>query len=159
MRVILWLGLAALAALGQVKYEDIVAGPGANWLTYAGSYSGQRHSPLTQINTETAKNLTAKWVYHVPDAKKLEAVPIVYDGIMYVTNSNQLHALDARTGRRIWVYRDEQAEGSLPPGRPAPKDRRGALAQEVRRYQRGLLCHHGAVRREGQDRGGHGRRR
>lgn len=112
MRVILWLGWAALAALGQVKYEDIVAGPGANWLTYAGSYSGQRHSPLTQINTETAKNLTAKWVYHVPDAKKLEAVPIVYDGIMYVTNSNQLHALDARTGRRIWVYRDEQAEGS-----------------------------------------------
>lgn len=112
MRVFLVMGFAVLAAVAQVKYEDILAGPGANWLTYAGSYSGQRHSPLNQINTQTAKNLTAKWVYHVPDAKKLEAVPIVYDGILYVTNSNQLHALDARTGRKIWVYRDEQAEGS-----------------------------------------------
>jgi alcohol dehydrogenase (cytochrome c) len=106
------MGLVAAAASAQVKYDDILAGPGANWLTYAGSYSGQRHSSLTQINTATAKNLTPKWVYHVPDAKKLESVPVVYDGILYVTNSNQLHALDARTGRKIWVYRDEQAEGS-----------------------------------------------
>ena len=112
MKTTLLLFLAALAASAQVKYEDILAGPNANWLTYAGSYSGQRHSALTQITPVTAKNLVPKWTYHVPDAKKLEAVPIVYDGILYVTNSNQLHALDARTGRKIWVYRDEQAVGS-----------------------------------------------
>ncbi len=112
MKTTLLFCLAALAASAQVKYEDILAGPNANWLTYAGSYSGQRHSALTQITPVTAKNLVPKWTYHVPDAKKLEAVPIVYDGILYVTNSNQLHALDARTGRKIWVYRDEQAVGS-----------------------------------------------
>lgn len=104
--------LLATSALAQVKYSDLLAGPGRDWLTYAGSYSGQRHSPLAQITPATAKNLVTKWTYHVPDAKKLEAVPLVYDGILYVTNSNQLHALDARTGRKIWVYRDEQAEGS-----------------------------------------------
>ena len=103
--------LLALAAAAQVRYEDIAKGPGQDWLTYAGSYSGQRHSPLTQITTANARNLTAKWVYHVPDARKLEATPIVHDGILYVTNSNQLHALDARTGRKIWIYRDEQAVG------------------------------------------------
>ena len=112
MKTTLLLFLAALAASAQVKYEDILAGPNANWLTDAGSYSGQRHSALTQITPVTAKNLVPKWTYHVPDSKKLEAVPIVYDGILYVTNSNQLHALDARTGRKIWVYRDEQAVGS-----------------------------------------------
>ena len=104
--------LFALNALAQVKYEDILKGPNQNWLTYAGSYSGQRHSPLTQINAANAGNMTAKWVYHVPDAKKLEGTPIVYDGVMYVTNSNAVHALDARTGRKIWAYIDDQAQGA-----------------------------------------------
>ena len=43
-------------------------------------------------------------------ATHLECTPLVYDGIMYVTNSNEVHALDARTGRLIWQYRDEQAK-------------------------------------------------
>jgi alcohol dehydrogenase (cytochrome c) len=29
---------------------------------------------------------------------------------MYVTSSNEVHALDARTGRRIWMYRDQQSK-------------------------------------------------
>ncbi len=45
-------------------------------------------------------------------ATHLEATPLVYDGIMYVSDSNQVHALDARTGRRIWLYHDEQAKRS-----------------------------------------------
>ena len=103
---------AALACGAQVRYEDIVQGPNENWLTYAGSYSGQRHSPLKQITTANARNMAAQWVYHVPDSKKLESSPIVYDGILYVTNSNAVHALDARTGRKIWVYIDDQAKGA-----------------------------------------------
>ena len=31
-----------------------------NWLMYSGSYSSQRHSPLTQITTANAKDLTLK---------------------------------------------------------------------------------------------------
>ena len=104
--------LVALACSAQVRYEDIVKGPNENWLTYAGSYSGQRHSSLEQITTANARNLAAQWVYHVPDSKKLESTPIVYDGVMYVTNSNAVHALDARTGRKIWAYFDEQAPGA-----------------------------------------------
>jgi PQQ-dependent dehydrogenase (methanol/ethanol family) len=34
----------------------------------------------------------------------LETVPIVADGIMYVTGPNQVFALDARTGHQIWHY-------------------------------------------------------
>jgi alcohol dehydrogenase (cytochrome c) len=37
---------------------------------------------------------------------------------MYVTNSNELHALDARTGRRIWSYRDDRS--------PTQRSNRGA---------------------------------
>ena len=34
----------------------------------------------------------------------LETVPIVVDGVMYVTGPNQVFALDPRTGHQIWHY-------------------------------------------------------
>ena len=42
----------------------------------------------------------------MPKANGLRTNPIVYDGIMYVTNSNEVRALDARTGRLVWEYKD-----------------------------------------------------
>jgi alcohol dehydrogenase (cytochrome c) len=109
MRFVTILLLAAVA-MAEVRYEDLLRGMGADWPTYAGDYSGQRHSPLRQITVANAGNLAAKWVYRVPRANRLECVPLVHEGVMYVTNSNQVHALDARTGRPIWVYRDEQVK-------------------------------------------------
>lgn len=97
-------------AYAQVRYEDIVKGPGANWLTYAGTYQGSRYSPLNEITPGNAPNLVAKWVYHVPDAKGLRTSPIVYNGVMYVTNSNSVYALDARDGSEIWRYADTRAK-------------------------------------------------
>jgi alcohol dehydrogenase (cytochrome c) len=94
----------------QVRYEDILKGPGDNWLTYAGDYGGKRHSALTQITTANAGQLVPKWVYHMPEAKGLRTNPIVYDGIMYVTNSNEVRALDARSGRLIWEYKDSRSK-------------------------------------------------
>jgi PQQ-dependent dehydrogenase (methanol/ethanol family) len=103
----------ALPAAGSgATYDAIRAGAGPNWLTYAGDYAGHRHSPLTQITSANVKSLVSAWVYHVDGATHLEATPLVYDGIMYVTNSNELHALDARTGRPMWRYRDELAKRS-----------------------------------------------
>lgn len=109
-----WIVTVAVAVrlAAQVQYDDIRKGPGANWLTYAGDYAAQRHSPLTQINRTNVGALVPKWVYHVEGANKLEATPLVFDGIMYVTNSNEVYALDARTGRKIWRYKDEQSTKS-----------------------------------------------
>jgi alcohol dehydrogenase (cytochrome c) len=109
-RSILWLLCATLPLAAQVRYEDIRKGPAEDWLTYAGDYAGHRYSPLAQINRDNVGSLVPKWAYYVEDAKRLEASPLVFEGIMYVTNSNEVDALDARTGRRIWVYRSEQVE-------------------------------------------------
>ena len=73
----------AAAAFGQVKFEDILKGPGDNWLTVAGDYQARRHSPLTQINTQNAGSLVPKWVYHVPKANGLKTTPIVYNGVHF----------------------------------------------------------------------------
>src|SRR5260370_32575526 len=93
------LAISAAAAAAQVRYEDILQGPGDNWLTYAGDYQGRRHSALKQITVENAGSLTPKWAYHVPKASGLRTNPIVYDGVMYVTATHEMRALDPRTGR------------------------------------------------------------
>ncbi len=104
--------VAAGCASAQIQFNDLLKSPAENWLTYHGDYRGQRHSPLTQINRETVRNLVPKWTYHVNGAARLETTPIVADGVMYVSNTNQVDAVDARTGRQIWSYQDERATRS-----------------------------------------------
>lgn len=100
----------AIAAFGQVRHEDLVKGAGDDWVTYAGTYAGWRYSPLAQITADNVKNLVPKWVYHVPGARGLQSSPLVYQGVMYVTSSNSVTALDAHSGRRVWQYSDPRAK-------------------------------------------------
>lgn len=109
MKLALAFLIAASVLSAQVLYEQIKKGAGENWLTYGGDYASQRHSPLQQIHRGNIGSLVPKWTYHIDAARRLEATPLVHDGVMYVTNSNEVHALDARTGRRIWLYRDDNA--------------------------------------------------
>jgi alcohol dehydrogenase (cytochrome c) len=97
------LGSATLAA--QTSFEDIAKPPAANWLSYSGDYSGRRFSTLDEIKRDNVANLAPKWVFHVPDSNHLESSPVVVDGVMYITNSNEVYALDALTGRPIWHYK------------------------------------------------------
>ena len=76
-----------------------------NWLMYSGTYSSQRHSPLTQITTANAKDLTLKWVFQSRSLEKSEVTPLVANGIMYTTQSiNDVIALNAVTGKTLWTY-------------------------------------------------------
>src|SRR5688572_32646545 len=74
-------------------------------------------------------------MFSVPDAGQLQVTPVVADGIMYVTNVNECHALDAGTGRRIWHYRRPRTKGvsggnaHRRVGRPGP----GALGSAAAR--------------------------
>ena len=119
MRVLAWALAVCSVASAQVTYEDILKSPGKDWLTYAGSYNGWRHSPLEQITRENAGSLVPKWVYRVPNAARLQTSPVVYDGVMYVTDTNAMYALDAGTGRLIWSYVDSRAKESGPNRGPA----------------------------------------
>jgi alcohol dehydrogenase (cytochrome c) len=76
-----------------------------NWLMYSGDYAGRRFSTLDQVNTITAPSLVAKWVYQTAATGKLETTPLVIDGILYATaQDDRAFALDARTGRPIWMF-------------------------------------------------------
>jgi alcohol dehydrogenase (cytochrome c) len=101
--------LLAVSLHAQVLYTDLLKSPSENWLTYHGDYRGTRFSPLTQIDRGNVGSLVPKWTYHMERGRRLEATPVVFEGVMYVTNSNEVDAIDARTGKSIWTYRDEQA--------------------------------------------------
>jgi alcohol dehydrogenase (cytochrome c) len=103
-----WLAVA-LSATAQVTYQDLLRANPDDWLTYSGAYHSQRHSALHQIHAGNVRSLSPKWIFHVPGASRLESVPIVYRGVMYISQPNEVYALDSQTGRRIWEYRHEPA--------------------------------------------------
>lgn len=95
-------------ALSQVTYERLLraADEPGQWMTYSGSYRGWRHSSLKEINRETVSKLKVAWVYQMPVTERIEATPLVVDGIMYVSEPpSNVVALDAATGRPYWRYR------------------------------------------------------
>ena len=76
-----------------------------DWLSYGLDYSEARFSRLTQINDGNVRQLGLAWSYNLESTRGVEATPLVVDGIMYVTASwSIVHAVDARTGKRIWTY-------------------------------------------------------
>ena len=108
MRLLLF-ALLAPTLVAQVSNEELLQGPNQDWLTYIGDYSAHRHSPLAQINPRTISRLAPKWVRNFVGTGDLETVPLVYQGVMYATITNEVFALDSVTGREIWHYRAQDA--------------------------------------------------
>src|SRR5262245_64585772 len=92
------------AAAAQVNDANLLAPDPADWLMYSGSYNSHRHSPLKQLTPATVGSLQAKWVYHMAGQEAIQAVPIVYRGVMYVSQFNRIDAIDARSGNIVWQY-------------------------------------------------------
>ncbi|MBC7927385.1 MAG: PQQ-binding-like beta-propeller repeat protein, partial [Bryobacteraceae bacterium] len=105
--------LAALLLLAgslqaEVTYDRIVkaASEPQSWLTYQGDYGAMRHRELNQINDTNVKNLRVEWMYQTGVRGAFETVPIVADGVMYITAGDGMAmALDPKTGREFWKYK------------------------------------------------------
>ena len=93
-----------LAAAASLWAAD---GPtGNNWPSYGGTPSAWRYSSLNQIHTGNVAKLAPAWVFQTGDYQNgLQATPIVLDGVLYLSTSNNwVFALDAATGRLLWEY-------------------------------------------------------
>ena len=81
-----------------------------DWLIYGGNYAATWFSPLAQIDTMNVSKLAPAWAFSMGVLGGQDGVPIVNNGIMYVTSAwSKLFALDARTGAILWMY-----EANLP---------------------------------------------
>jgi PQQ-dependent dehydrogenase (methanol/ethanol family) len=99
------------APVTEVTFDRLrrAAAEPQNWLTYWGDYSGRHYSPLGQVQTANVRLLQAQWALQLPGDSIVEAVPVVVDGVMFVTRPpGEVMAVDAATGRRIWSYQRTQ---------------------------------------------------
>lgn len=95
------------AAVERVDDAAIIANAshGREWLTYNHGFSEQRYSRLKQINVDNVDRLGLAWSYNLGSTRGVEATPVVVGDTMYVTASwSVVHALDARTGEKLWQY-------------------------------------------------------
>jgi PQQ-dependent dehydrogenase (methanol/ethanol family) len=83
-----------------------------DWLTYNGNDSGNRYSPLKEINTANVSSLKLKWIFPI-QYFGLETTPLAGDGVLFVTGPNQVFALDALSGSVIWQYSRPASEGMV----------------------------------------------
>jgi alcohol dehydrogenase (cytochrome c) len=108
MNARLLLLLAVAASLhGQVSFDRIRAASKEpqNWLTYSGTLMSQRYSTLNQITPANVKDLELKWVFQARSLEKFEATALVVDGVMYTVQApNDVIAIDAHTGRVLWIF-------------------------------------------------------
>src|SRR5580700_7461576 len=105
-------------AAQDIATKDVLDGlkNPARWLSYSGDYTSQRYSPLTEITSSNAGQLSAQWSFQTGVVGKFEATPIVIDGTLYVTGAlDHAWALDGKTGAQIWHY--QRFPGTTPPQR------------------------------------------
>ena len=75
-----------------------------NILTYGMGYQQHRYSPLKQINKSNLKRLVPVWNLSLDNNWGEQAQPLVYNGVMYVTNARATVAIDVATGKQIWKH-------------------------------------------------------
>jgi quinoprotein glucose dehydrogenase len=94
-----------------------------DWPAYGYDQSGQRYSPLKQIDTANVAKLRKAWQYGISsDAANsatqgppgTEAVPIMVDGMLYTPTVNHaIVALEPESGEEIWKYDLSKANATL----------------------------------------------
>ena len=95
---------AALIVAGSAAGLAGAAASG-DWPTYGLDYAETRFSPLRSITDSNVRDLGLLWSYDLESTRGVEATPIVVDGVMYVSASwSIVHAIDARTGKRLWTF-------------------------------------------------------
>ena len=81
----------------------------AKWNDYAGTADSMQYSSLKQINKANVAQLKLAWQVKAPGPSgRFSFNPLVIDGKMYlVGENNSIFALDATTGKQLWVHHVE----------------------------------------------------
>jgi quinoprotein glucose dehydrogenase len=113
-------GLASGPGLANDKNKK------GEWRFYGGDPGSTKYSPLDQINKANVKNLQLAWSWDSPDlplqkqnrmlaSLGYSATPIMVGGVLYTSTSlSQVAAIDAATGKTIWVHDPESYKAGRP---------------------------------------------
>ena len=74
-----------------------------DWPFYGNDPGAMRYSPLRQIQAENVEQMKPAWTFRTGKPGS-EAIPIVVDGVMYVTAPDGVYALVPETGELLWKH-------------------------------------------------------
>ena len=117
LRLSLLFGICCLLGAQELDPKKLLSSPTDTWATFHGDYSGRRHSPLKQINSENVQNLGLAWVYRASGGDNpafgtsIKATPLQVNGVLYFALPDYAYAVDARNGRELWTYKWESQGG------------------------------------------------
>jgi quinoprotein glucose dehydrogenase len=105
-------GLAALVIFVPALFAQANKTPAADWPMFNRDLAGSRYSPLTQISAANVAQLQQVWSYRLQPATfrfataggAAEVVPIVVNGVMYISTQTRVVALNPESGKEIWSY-------------------------------------------------------
>jgi len=75
------------------------------WMSHSRTYDEQYFSPLKSINEANVDKLGLAFYVDLPTNQNVETTPLMVDGVLYVTLPwSMVMAVDARTGKQLWLY-------------------------------------------------------
>ena len=94
------------------------------WHHYAGDHGSTKYAPLDQIDAENFAALEVVWRWQSVDTELadktrfrpgyLRATPLMVEGVVYLpTGLSQIAALDAATGKTLWVHDPQSYEQGM----------------------------------------------
>jgi quinoprotein glucose dehydrogenase len=103
--VVSGLTILGVAHISQHTASAAEAKAHTTWSAYEGGVDSDQYSALKQINKSNVGRLQQAWFYSAAGAHRFECSPIIVDNVMYVIGKDDnVVALDAATGREIWVH-------------------------------------------------------
>jgi glucose dehydrogenase len=106
-------GLVIALACGRANFVFVEAAsvkvsertPMQDWPMYGGESTGDRYSPLKQINRDSVKRLRMAWRFDVGTEGGLQTNPLIVGRTMYIYSPSQkVIALDGATGKQKWAF-------------------------------------------------------
>ena len=123
MKLKLWLAFALITVLSCFLMDCHRENRNYNtWEIYRGDEGSNAYSKLDQINTGNVNQLKVAWTYRTGDKSdymSLECSPIIIDDILYgISPRMKTFALDAKTGKQLWVFNpfDKDTDGGVSRG-------------------------------------------
>ncbi len=115
------LGVAVMAwGWSTAAGVALAQAPHTSWRDYKGSADSSNYSALTQINRSNVSRLATAWSYDSHDQIEYPFAPLVVGRTLFVVaRSGSLAAVDAGTGKELWVHDFGGAAGRGGRGRGA----------------------------------------
>ena len=100
---VLFFSCFVLGALSRVAGQSHTT-----WSDYGGGSDSSQYSALHEINRTNVSNLQIAWVFPTGDENRYFFNPLEVHGLTYVlAESNSIVALDAETGKKVWVHKTD----------------------------------------------------